>query len=227
MVVWLLDARLPDPDLEAEEDGLVALGGTLEPTFLVAAYRAGMFPWSDDPVLNWWSPDPRAVFDLETPRVSRSVLQSARRHAWTFTVDRAFDAVLEGCRAPAPGREETWISDAFVQAWRELHALGIAHSIEVWERDELVGGLYGLAQGAFFGGESMFHRRTNASKAALAYLLDRLRRGGFELCDAQAPTPHLESLGAKTIPRATYLARLGSALSHPATLSEGPSLFSK
>ncbi|MBK7874522.1 MAG: leucyl/phenylalanyl-tRNA--protein transferase [Planctomycetes bacterium] len=223
MVVWLLDSRLPDPELEADADGLVALGGSLEPEFLLAAYRAGIFPWSSEPVLNWWSPDPRAVFDLAPRPAARSVRQSARRGRWTFTIDRAFEDVIAGCRAPAPGREETWISDDFVAAYRALFARGAAHSVEVWEAGELVGGLYGVAQGGFFGGESMFRLRTDASKAALAYLLDRLRVGGFALCDAQSPTEHLTSLGVQCLQRRAYLDALATALARTeAKLVEGP-----
>lgn len=212
MVVWLLNSNLPDPELEADPDGLVALGGELAPELLVAAYRRGIFAWSSEPVLNWWSPDPRAVFELDSVRVARSVRQCARRGAWRFTLDRDFAGVIAGCRAPAPGREETWIDDDFVAAFTELHRRGVARSVEVWEEDELVGGLYGVVQAGFFGGESMFQRRTNASKAALAYLLERLRAGGFVLCDAQAPTEHLARLGARSIPRRAYLDRLGRAL---------------
>lgn len=212
MVVWLLGSALPDPEVEADPDGLVALGGSLAPDVLVAAYRRGLFPWSAEPVLNWWSPDPRAVFDLDVVHVARSVRQSVRRGAWRFTVDADFESVVAGCRAPAPGREETWIDAGFLEAYAELHRRGASSSVEVWEGDELVGGLYGVVQGGFFGGESMFQRRTNASKAALGYLLERLRAGGFRLCDAQAPTEHLARLGARSIPRRQYLDELAGAL---------------
>jgi leucyl/phenylalanyl-tRNA--protein transferase len=202
----------------AREDGLVALGGTLDPDTLVKAYRAGVFPWSSDPVLSWWSPDPRAIFDLVTWRPHRSTARSARRAGWRFSVDQDFDGVMRACAAAGPDRPSTWITDDFRRAYGELFRRGMAHSIEVWEADELVGGLYGVALGGFFGGESMFHRRTDASKAAVGYLIERLRAGGFSLLDAQVPTPHLARLGAIEIPRADYLARLRRALDQAANL---------
>jgi len=200
---------------EAEDDwpeGLVATGGNLAPETLLRAYRAGVFPWSSDPVLTWWSPDPRAIFDLETYEASRSLRKAIRRHGWTFTVDRAFQDVMKGCAEATPERPGTWITDAFVASYVELHRRGNAHSVEVWEGSELVGGLYGVTIGGFFGGESMFHRRTDASKAAVSHLVERLRACGFALLDAQVPTPHLASLGAVAIPRAVYLRRLQAAL---------------
>jgi leucyl/phenylalanyl-tRNA--protein transferase len=198
--------------VDVREDGLVALGGRLEPDTLISAYRAGVFPWSSDPVLSWWSPDPRAIFDLETWRPHRSVGRSARRGGWRFTVDRDFAGVMRACAESTDDRPSTWITDDFVRAYAELHARGLAHSVEVWEGEELVGGLYGVTIGGFFGGESMFRRRTDASKAAVAHLVERLRAGGYTLLDAQVPTPHLARLGAVEIPRADYLARLRRAL---------------
>jgi leucyl/phenylalanyl-tRNA--protein transferase len=202
--------------VDAREDGLVALGGTLDPDTLISAYRAGVFPWSSDPVLSWWSPDPRAVFDLASWRPHRTVARSARRAGWRFSTDRDFAGVMRACAEPAPDRPSSWITEDFVRAYSELNRRGLAHSIEVWEGDDLVGGLYGVALGGFFGGESMFHRRTDASKAAVGYLIERLRAGGFTLLDAQVPTPHLASLGAIEIPRAQYLAELRRALAIPA-----------
>jgi leucyl/phenylalanyl-tRNA--protein transferase len=193
-------------------EGLVALGGRLDVPTLLAAYRAGVFPWSSDPVLTWWSPDPRAIFDLESWRPHRTVGRTARRHGWTFSADRAFTEVMEGCAATGGDRPSTWITGDFVRAYGELHRMGHAHSVEVWEGDQLVGGLYGVALGGFFGGESMFHRRTDASKAAVGHLIERLRACGFALLDAQVPTPHLERMGAIAIPRVDYLARLKRAL---------------
>lgn len=203
----------PDPDEgEGGPSGLVALGGRLDLKTLVSAYRAGIFPWGSDPVLTWWSPDPRAIFDLATWRPHRTVGRTARRWGWRFTVDAAFTEVMSACAAPDSDRPATWITDDFVRAYSELHGRGMAHSVEVWEGDALVGGLYGVVLGGFFGGESMFHRRTDASKAAVGYLIERLRAGGFSLLDAQVPTPHLEHMGAIAIPRADYLARLERAL---------------
>ena len=210
----ILDKHTPPDPRFADEDGLVGLGGTLAPDYLLAAYRAGAFPWSSRPVLNWWSPDPRMIFDLATFRPHRSVLKSARRAGWRFSVDGDFGGVIRACA----GREETWISADFIAAYTRLHRLGHAHSVEVYEGEELVGGLYGVSVGAFFGGESMFSRRADASKAALGFLVERLRAGGFSLFDAQAPTPHLARLGASPVPRAEYLSRLRSAVAAPASL---------
>jgi leucyl/phenylalanyl-tRNA--protein transferase len=220
MVMWLRGRRLPDPEREADEDGLVALGGRLDPELLLEAYAGGIFPWSSDPVVTWWSPDPRCVFDLDTYRAHRSVRQAIRRGGWRFTVDRAFGQVMEACAAPAPDRPGTWITADFVAAYGELHRRGHAHSIEVWEGEALVGGLYGVTLGGFFGGESMFHRTTDASKAAVSYLVERLRAGGFSLLDAQVPTPHLLRIGATTLPRPRYLARLREAIGQTAALTE-------
>jgi leucyl/phenylalanyl-tRNA--protein transferase len=206
--------------LEGWPEGLVAIGGTLDPDRLVTAYRAGIFPWSSDPAVTWWSPDPRAIFDLETWRPHRTIARSARRSGWRFTVDQAFERVMRACADSTELRPATWITDDFVRAYGELHRRGLAHSVEVWEGHDLVGGLYGVALGGFFGGESMFHRRTDASKAAVSYLVERLRAGGFSLLDAQVQTPHLERLGAVTIPRADYLRRLRAALARTATFSE-------
>ncbi len=192
--------------------GLVAVGGSLDPDTLLAAYRAGTFPWSSIPEITWWSPAPRVIFDLETWRPHRSIERSVRRAGWRFTTDCDFTGVMRGCAAPAPKRPDTWISEDFVAGYTELHRRGHAHSVEVWEGDALVGGIYGVAIGGFFGGESMFHRRTDASKAALAYLVTHLRDRGFELFDAQAPNPHLMRLGAIAIPRQEYLRRLRRAL---------------
>lgn len=202
--------------MDVREDGLVALGGRLEPDTLISAYRAGVFPWSSDPVISWWSPDPRAIFDLERWKPHRTIARSVRRAGWQFTVDRDFAGVMRACAEPGADRPSTWITDDFVRAYGELHRRGLAHSVEVWEGDALVGGLYGVAIGGFFGGESMFRRRTDASKAAVAHLIERLRAGGFTLLDAQVPTPHLERLGATCIPRTDYLGRLRHALGKPA-----------
>jgi leucyl/phenylalanyl-tRNA--protein transferase len=195
--------------------GLVAVGGTLEPETLLRAYRAGVFPWSSDPVITWWCPDPRAVFDLDTFAPARSLRKAVRRAGWRFTVDQDFVGVMHGCAEPTPDRPGTWISEEFVTSYSELHRRGFAHSVEVWEGADLVGGLYGVAIGGFFGGESMFRRRTDASKAAVAHLVDHLKGRGFALLDAQVPTPHLARLGAVEIPRVEYLRRLQAALAVP------------
>jgi len=208
-----------DEEVELPE-GLVAVGGSLDPDLLLDAYRSGIFPWPSDPALTWWSPDPRAIFDLETFRPHRTIMRTARRCGWRFAIDRDFARVMRHCAEATTERPATWITGDFVRSYGELYQRGYAHSIEVYEGDELVGGLYGVTIGAFFGGESMFHRRTDASKAAVVYLVERLRAGGFTLLDAQMPTPHLARLGAVNIPRAEYLARLRAALVVPASLRE-------
>jgi len=203
-------SRFPDPEA-ADEDGLVAVGGDLAPGTLLAAYRAGIFPWSDGPI-TWWSPDPRAVIPLDGLHVSRSLARAIRRGSFRVTFDTAFRQVIEGCAVPRPGREETWISPAFVEAYAALHELGWAHSVECWRDDRLAGGLYGVAIGAWFGGESMFSAERDASKVAIAALIARLGERGYALFDAQVMNPHLASLGAVDIPRSEYLARLRAAL---------------
>jgi leucyl/phenylalanyl-tRNA--protein transferase len=213
------DDAAEDDGEEAEEEwpeGLVAVGGDLDPDTLVRAYRAGIFPWSSQPAVTWWSPDPRAIFDLVSFRPHRSVGKTIRRHSWHFTTDRDFAGVMRACAAPTPDRPQTWISEEFVRSYTELHRRGLAHSLEVWEGDEMVGGLYGVTLGSFFGGESMFRRRTDASKAAVTFLVDHLRARDFTLLDAQVPTAHLRALGATEIPRAEYLRRLKSALTRTA-----------
>jgi leucyl/phenylalanyl-tRNA--protein transferase len=202
-------------------NGLVAVGGSLHADTLLAAYRSGIFPWSSDPALTWWSPDPRAIFEIDRYRPHRSVGRTARRCGWRFAIDRDFAGVMRLCAESTTDRPATWITQDFISSYTELHRRGHAHSIEVYEGDELVGGLYGVTIGGFFGGESMFHRRTDASKAAVAYLVERLRAGGFTLLDAQMPTPHLSRLGAVNIPRLDYLARLRAALPIAAALREG------
>ena len=199
-----------------DDAGLVATGGTLDPDTLIAAYRSGIFPWSSDPVISWWSPDPRAIFDLDGWRPHRSTARSVRRAGWRFTVDHDFTGVMRACAEPSADRPSTWITSDFERSYTELHRRGLAHSVEVWSGADLVGGLYGVTLGGFFGGESMFHRATDASKAAVGFLIERLRAGGFSLCDAQVPTPHLARLGAINISRADYLARLRRALAAPA-----------
>ena len=210
--------RIRDQDREDDgwPAGLVAIGGTLDADTLTRAYRAGVFPWSSDPEITWWSPDPRAIFDLESYSASRSLKKSVRRAGWTFTVDTDFEAVMRACAESTAMRPSTWISEDFIAGYSELHRRGNAHSVEVREGDELVGGLYGVTFGGFFGGESMFHRRTDASKAAVAFLVEHMKARGFELLDAQVPNPHLMSLGAVAIPRREYLQRLARALAKPA-----------
>jgi leucyl/phenylalanyl-tRNA--protein transferase len=201
------------PEL-ADADGLVAIGGDLRPARLLEAYRRGIFPWysEGDPVC-WWSPDPRAVFELDGLHVSRRLRRTLRAGRFTLTVNRAFGAVIRGC-AKRPG-EGTWITPEMIAAYERLHRLGHAHSVEAWWDGELGGGIYGVAVGGLFAGESMFTRRRDASKVALAFLVDRLRERGFQLFDIQFLTAHTARLGAIEIPRKEYLARLRRALACP------------
>lgn len=208
----LLGQRLwfPDPRL-ADAEGLVAIGGDFSPQRLLLAYRSGIFPWTDNPI-TWWSPDPRAIFEFDRVHIPRSLRRLLRKNPFTITLDRAFRQVMEGCAQPAPGREESWVTPAFIMAYTRLHELGHAHSVEVWQNGELVGGVYGVAIGGFFAGESMFHRVRDASKVALIHLLQHLRERGFVLFDTQMATPVTRLLGAVEIPREEYLRRLADAL---------------
>ena len=186
-------------------EGLVAIGGDLSPARLVAEYRRGVFPWYMDgqPVL-WWSPDPRLVFPGCEVRVSRSLRRRLARGEFSFSLDRAFTRVIDACAA----RDETWITADMRAAYVALHHDGYAHSVEVWHDGALVGGLYGVALGRVFFGESMFSRATDASKAALVVLANYLRRRGFQLIDGQLPNPHLESLGGVEWDRPSFLRAL-------------------
>ncbi len=195
------------------DDDLIAVGADLEPGTLLAAYRAGYFPMPLDAPggIGWWSPDPRGVIELDELRVSRSLRRSCQRY--DVTVDAAFDEVIGRCAAPE--RPHGWIDPAIIDAYRCLHELGWVHSVECWRGDELVGGLYGVAIGSFFAGESMFHTAPDASKVALVALVEILAGGAAPLLDVQWQTDHLASLGARAVPRTTYLERLPSAWSAP------------
>jgi leucyl/phenylalanyl-tRNA--protein transferase len=196
----------PDPR-EAGGD-VVAVGGDLEPGTLLLAYRSGLFPMRIDGVLAWWSPDPRGVLPLDGFHASRSLRRSRRR--FEVRVDTAFEAVMHECADPR--RPHGWIDESFVAAYTQLHRLGYAHSVETWQDDRLVGGVYGVRIGRFFAGESMFHRVTDASKVALWAAVDLLRLDAVTLFDVQWTTPHLRSLGAIDLPRDEYLRLLASAV---------------
>ena len=193
----------------ADEHGLVAVGGDLRPTTLLRAYRNGIFPWFNegDPIL-WWSPEPRAIFAFERFCLSRRLLRTIRAGKFRLTIDQAFGDVMRGCA----DREQTWINADMSDAYTRLHRLGYAHSIEAWLGDELAGGVYGIAIGGLFAGESMFHRVRDASKVALTYLVEYLQVRGFVLFDTQVITEITARLGAVEIPRVEYLARLKKAL---------------
>ena len=198
----------------ADEHGIVGIGGDLQPGTILSAYRRGLFPMHLDHgrTLAWWSPDPRGVLPLDGLRVTRSLRQSCRRFEVRF--DTAFEGVIDGCADP--GRTGRWINRHIRRAYLTLHELGWAHSVEAWSTDgRLVGGLYGVAIGGVFAGESMFHRERDASKVALVALVDLLRAGGSTLLDVQWTTDHLRSLGAVDMPRGDYLARLAEAIDRP------------
>ncbi|MDR3607651.1 MAG: leucyl/phenylalanyl-tRNA--protein transferase [Oligoflexia bacterium] len=205
--------QFPDPR-EADSDGLVAVGGDLEPETLILAYRSGIFPWPmGRGPLPWCSPDPRAILEFERLHVPRSLKKSlGRAHGQrrlAFTVDQAFDAVIRACaKVPRPGQSGTWITPRMLKAYGEFHRRGYAHSIEVWEENELIGGVYGVDVDGVFAGESMFHLKPNASKLGLLFLIDHLRAAGARWMDIQMLTPHMKALGAREIPRDEFLDRL-------------------
>jgi leucyl/phenylalanyl-tRNA--protein transferase len=201
----------------ADEDGLVAVGGDLTPDRLLLAYDCGLFPWYDVglPPL-WWSPDPRTVVLPETLHVSRRLARTLRGGAFAFSWDRAFAEVMRGCAEERDGG--TWILPEMRSAYGELHRLGHAHSVEVWDGDALVGGLYGVHRGGLFAAESMFHRATDASKAALVAGARSLFRAGIEVIDVQMTTPHLVRMGAVEWPRAKYLRRVAELRKKPVAL---------
>lgn len=204
------DLRFPPVSRALREpEGLLAAGGDLRPERLVAAYRAGIFPWYEagQPIL-WWSPDPRAVLTPGGLRITRSLRKRLRHGGFSVSFDRAFEAVLRGCAAPRRGAHGTWITPEMHAAYVRLFELGLAHSVEVWQEARLVGGLYGVAIGRIFFGESMFSRVSDASKVALVYLARHLQAWGFPLIDCQLPNPHLERLGTTCIPRERFVALL-------------------
>jgi len=185
----------------------------LSPQTLLSAYCLGVFPMAhEDGRIYWYDPDPRAIIPLDRFHVSRSLRHTIRRQFFDIRLDTAFMAVMEACAAPAPGREETWISEEIIQAYTRLHQLGFARSVEAWQGDKLVGGLYGVAIGGFFAGESMFSHVRDSSKAALAFLVAHLNKRNFQLLDTQFMTEHLRSLGAIEIPAKEFKMRLGQAL---------------
>src|SRR5436190_9720204 len=217
-IPWL-GLRDPFPPVDealTEPNGLLAAGGDLSPERLFDAYARGIFPWfnEDDPVL-WWSPDPRMVLLPRELHMSRTLRRTIRSGQFSATLDGAFDAVVEGCAAPRPSQDGTWITEEMMRAYSRLAGLGFAHSVETWEGGELVGGLYGVALGRIFYGESMFSRRSNASKVALAYLARQLERWTFAIIDCQMATEHLASLGAREIPRREFLRAVRAGVTQP------------
>jgi leucyl/phenylalanyl-tRNA--protein transferase len=208
-----LDDRLWFPTLDPAQrpdislQGLVAVGGDLRPERLLLAYRSGAFPWSENPI-TWWSPDPRAILELESLHIPRSLKRTLRQERYRVTYDQAFRRVIEACAKRTRSREQTWLTQSFIEAYSKLHTAGWAHSVEAWDGEELVGGVYGVLIGRLFAGESMFYRAPDASKVALVKLVERLRTLGCQLFDLQMLTPVTLALGGSHIPRASYLERL-------------------
>lgn len=221
-MIYSLEGTPPDigfPDTqqaETDPNGLLAIGGDLSTDRLVEAYRRGIFPWfSDDQPILWWSPAPRMVLYPDELHVSRSLRKSIRKRSYTLSLDRAFPAVIRACASPRADSEGTWLVNPMIDAYRRLYEAGIAHSFEVWSGGELVGGLYGIALGRVFFGESMFSAKTDASKVALTLLVQIARRHPFDLIDCQVYTAHLASLGARELSRMTFEAQLREAVDAP------------
>lgn len=221
MIPWLEPAT-PFPPVERalkQPNGLLAAGADLSPARLIAAYRRGIYPWysEGEPIL-WWSPDPRMVLDPAQLRITRSLARTLRNADYEVKLDSAFEAVIAACAdTPRHGQRGTWILPEMQAAYAGLHRLGHAHSVETWIDGQLVGGLYGIALGRAFFGESMFSHRSNASKIALAHLCIHLRRNNFGIIDCQMETTHLASLGARSIPRSAFVATLETLASADAT----------
>ena len=205
---WLDDSfEFPDPATALKTpNGLLAVGGDLQPLRLLQAYQRGIFPWFDEdqPPL-WWTPDPRMVLFPQELHISHSLRKAIRSCPFELTSDQAFAQVVAACAAPRKGANGTWITEEMESAYLRLHELGFAHSIEVWDNESLVGGLYGLALGKVFFGESMFSRKSNASKIAFVHVVRTLATAGVQLIDCQVANPHLESLGARTIARDEFM----------------------
>jgi len=214
-MLFILDPNNPNEQFppvdqaEQETDGLIAVGGDLSTTRLLNAYSSGIFPWySDDQPILWWSPDPRMILYPNQLKISRSLGKNIHNSNLTFTIDHAFADVMTACAAPRQNQPGTWITDDMKHAYHALFKLGHAHSVEVWEEDNLVGGMYGVAIGQVFFGESMFSRRNNASKMALAHLCEKLITWGYGLIDCQVYSDHLTTLGAEEIPRQEFCSLL-------------------
>ncbi len=216
MPVWRLGPEpVFPPATAADPDGLLAVGGDLSAERLLRAYGEGIFPWyEEDPIL-WFSPDPRGVLPLSGLHLSRRLRRTLRHEPFTLSLDRAFPQVIRACAEARVGAAGTWITKDMIAAYESLHDLGLAHSVEAWEDGELVGGVYGVALGAAFFGESMFHRRSDASKVALAALVLQLEHWGFQLFDTQLPSDHLTRMGGESWTRTRFLRALGKALRRP------------
>lgn len=210
MALFVLDKEIVFPPVHlAEPDGLLAVGGDLSVNRLLLAYQSGIFPWYEGDHILWWCPDPRFILTPGHLKVSKSMRQLLNRKAFRFTINQAFEAVINSCKSiERRGQNGTWITESMKAAYIRLHKLGYAHSAEVWHNNELVGGLYGVRLGNVFFGESMFSKMSNASKFAFICFVKELQAEGVELIDCQVYTEHLESLGARMIPRTEFIQRL-------------------
>ena len=218
MIHWLRSTE-SFPPLEqalAEPNGLLAAGGDLSPKRLIEAYRHGVFPWySEGQPLLWWSPDPRMVLFVDEFKVSRSLRRTVSRGDFEIRVDSAFRSVIEACAAPRDGQGGTWITSAMIDGYTRLHRLGYAHSVEAWVDGTLAGGLYGVVIGRMFFGESMFARKSDASKVTLVHLVDILKQRDMPLIDCQQQTAHLARFGARPIPRRAFAQALTRLVNSP------------
>lgn len=217
MPIYLLndDLVFPDPH-DGSEEGILAVGGDLSSDRLLLAYEMGIFPWFSppDPIL-WWSPDPRCILHVDELKISKSMRNVLNQRKYRVTLDQSFVEVVKACQV-APRKEDgTWITEDIIAAYSKLHDLGVAHSVEVWENEELVGGLYGVSLGSMFFGESMFARKSNASKVGFISLVNLLKNKGFQIIDCQVYNDHLGSLGAKDISRDSFQTLLTEALKSP------------
>ncbi len=216
-------SRFFPPAETVDAEGLVGFGGELSPEWLLDAYRHGIFPWpitgSDTPMA-WWSPDPRAIIELDRFHVPRRLARTCRSGRFEVTRDRDFAGVIRGCATAVDRIGETWLTDAMIEAYIRLFRLGHAHSVEVWHEGRLAGGTYGVCIGGMFAAESKFYRVRDASKVALVHLVEHLRRRGHSLLDIQQLTPHTMRYGAIDIPRKKYLARLAAALAQPVAFDD-------
>ncbi|MBX2930570.1 MAG: leucyl/phenylalanyl-tRNA--protein transferase [Chitinophagaceae bacterium] len=207
MELHILTDKIWFPPVEAtSEDGLLAMGGDLQPERIIYAYQQGIFPWYDGKIPLWWHPNPRFILLPQELKVSKSMQQLIKQHKFQFTINKAFEQVIVHCKKiPRKNQDGTWITDDVQNAYVQLHKMGYAHSAEVWDKEELVGGLYGIRMGKVFFGESMFSKKSNASKYAFIQYVQTLIQEGVELIDCQVYTEHLESLGAKMILREQFM----------------------
>lgn len=217
----LPESKIFPPVELADPDGLIAVGGKLTTKWLIDAYQHGIFPWPvNDDILAWWTPDPRAIVELDQLHISRRLSKTIGSGRFEVTCDRDFAGVIHGCATAQDRLYGTWLTSAMQKAYIRLHQLGMAHSVEVWFEGELAGGTYGLGLGAMFAAESKFYRQRDASKVAIAYLVNHLRTRGYQLLDIQQLTPHMARMGATEISRDEFLRRLNIAIGSDVTFGK-------